>query len=124
MPGGRQSDSKEAALPYYVHLLERDESYLATCSDIPDTRRDEIREHCEDGLANISDEGRLDSADRTAPDRFRYLYFFRGEDGVGRAIRFFVDESAMSYGVLRVLYVDVIEGKQIRRLDLPPSTSG
>jgi hypothetical protein len=101
-----------------------DENYLATCSDIPEARRAEIRERCEDGLANISDEARLDSTDRIAPDRFRYSYIFRGEDGVGRAIRFFVDESAISYGVLRVLYLDVIEGKQIRRLDTPPNTTG
>lgn len=111
-------------MPFYVQLLERDENYLATCSDIPDARRDEIRERCEDSLANISDEVRCDPADRIAPERFRFSYIFRGEDGVGRIIRFIVDESAMSYGVLRVLYVDVIRGKQIRRLDAPPSTTG
>ncbi|HTU89598.1 MAG TPA: hypothetical protein VMF69_05820 [Gemmataceae bacterium] len=111
-------------MPYHVQLLERDENYLATCSDIADARRDEIRARCEEGLANISDEARCDPIDRIAPNRFRYVYVFRGEDGVGRTLRFIVDESAMSYSVLRVLYVDVIEGKQIRRLDAPPSNTG
>jgi hypothetical protein len=123
MPGERRNDSKEAALPYYVHLLERDENYLAICSAIPEARRHEIRERCEDSLANISNEVRCDPIDRIAPDRFRYSYIFRGEDGAVRVIRFFVDESAISYGVLRVLFVDVIEGKQIRRLDIPPNTT-
>jgi hypothetical protein len=111
-------------LPYFIQLGERDEEFLETCSDIPDAKRKAVLTGCKDGLANISDEARCDPTDRIAPDRFRYLYIFRGEDGVGRIIRFVVDESAMSYGVLRVLYVDVIEGKQIRRLDPPPSTSG
>lgn len=103
-------------MAYSVQLLERDEQFLATCSDIPDAVRSDLLERCEDGLANISDEDRCEPAGRIAADRFRYYYIFRDENGVWRTIRFFVDESPRVYNVLRVLYVDIIEGKRIGRL--------
>lgn len=111
-------------MPYSVQILECDWNFLTTCSDIPDAERVALLERCQEALANIADASRDDSAARIAPNRFRFQYVFQAENKALYALRFLVDESAMPYGVLRVLYVDVVGGKPLPRLDSPTSEIG
>lgn len=104
-------------MPYSVDILDRDENFLATCIDIPEAKRAEIREQCQAALANILDDDRSEPTTRINPDLFLLYYHFRDENSVFRILRFVVDDSAITYGVLRVKYVDVIESKQLRQLD-------
>jgi hypothetical protein len=100
---------------YDVGILDRDEQYLLTCHGLSD--RDRVFAMYYRDLSEISDAVRLDPSVRLGPGSplFRHHILFRENDTL-YTLRLIVDDSAAAMGVLNIVYLDLIEGRRLRRI--------
>jgi hypothetical protein len=103
-------------LAFDVQISERDEAFLLTCRGIPEETRDRLLMLAWGQLTTIGEAERLDPQGRLPdnPDCFYHHVLFLA-DGRIKTLRFVVDDSGAAASVLRIVYVDLIEGKELRR---------
>lgn len=103
-------------MAFHVHISERDETFLLTCQGLPEEQRDRLLLAAWGQLATISNEERLRPEARVKdnPQCFYHHLLFLAA-GRLQTLRFVVDDSSAAMGVLRVVFVDLVEGKPIQR---------
>jgi hypothetical protein len=105
-------------LAFHIQIAERDEIFLFSCQDIPEEARDRILKLAWERLSTISDEERLNPQCRLErdPNCFIHHVLFLG-DGRLRTLRFVLDDSSATAGVLRIVYVDILVGNPLQQFE-------
>ena len=93
-------------MPYQVHLSDADRAYLAGLP-LSAAGKKKVEDFIDDGIAQIDEAARNDPSNRLGPNLpYFQRQFLLWDGGRCHALRFVVNDSNVSYGVLLIVYVD------------------
>src|SRR5579872_971065 len=99
----------EEGLPYWVHLSDADRNYLKSLPP-SDMAKEKVEDFIEYAIAQVDDDFRNESANRSQPDtryfRRQLLLFDRWGDRRFHRLDFVISDANAPNGVLVVVYID------------------